>query len=116
MPAWSSARRRSGAPAIAGVSGNGQVPLAELLCGTRAASAGRVQLLGRPLPQQPARLVPLGVARIPEDRHAVGVVGDLPGSGERRVASGCAARRLRAGAGCRRAAARAYADRDPARL
>lgn len=64
--------------AIAGVSGNGQVALAELLCGTRAASAGEVIFLGQPLPQHPAELVGLGVARIPEDRHAVGVVGDLP--------------------------------------
>ncbi len=63
--------------AIAGVSGNGQVALAELLCGTRAATAGRVEFLGTPLPASPARLVGLGVARIPEDRHAVGVVGDL---------------------------------------
>jgi simple sugar transport system ATP-binding protein len=30
------------------------------------------------MPTHPARLVALGVARIPEDRHAVGVVGDLP--------------------------------------
>ena len=96
--------------AIAGVSGNGQVALAELLCGTRAASAGRVQLLGRPLPPQPARLVPLGVARIPEDRHAVGVVGDLP------VWENAVSERLRSSAfsrwgWVRRAAARAYAER-----
>ena len=64
--------------AIAGVSGNGQVALAELLCGTRRATAGRVELMGRALPPEPARLVARGVARIPEDRHAVGVVGDLP--------------------------------------
>ncbi len=64
--------------AIAGVSGNGQVALAELLCGTRSATTGRVEFLGQPLPAQAARLVELGVARIPEDRHAVGVVGDLP--------------------------------------
>ncbi|RSZ30432.1 ABC transporter ATP-binding protein [Variovorax sp. 553] len=64
--------------AIAGVSGNGQVALAELLCGTRRATSGTAQLMGRPLPPSPARLVQRGVARIPEDRHAVGVVGDLP--------------------------------------
>ncbi|MGO4395191.1 ABC transporter ATP-binding protein [Variovorax sp. M-6] len=64
--------------AIAGVSGNGQVALAELLSGTRRAIAGTVRLMGRDLPPSPARLVQRGVARIPEDRHAVGVVGDLP--------------------------------------
>ena len=64
--------------AVAGVSGNGQVALAELLSGTRRAIAGTVRLMGRELPPTPARLVQRGVARIPEDRHAVGVVGDLP--------------------------------------
>ena len=64
--------------AIAGVSGNGQVALAELLSGVRRAATGSVQFMGRPMPVAPARLVARGVARIPEDRHAVGVVGDLP--------------------------------------
>ena len=64
--------------AIAGVSGNGQVALAEVLCGTRRTTAGSIEFLGQPLPQAPSALVALGVARIPEDRHAVGVVGDLP--------------------------------------
>ena len=64
--------------AVAGVSGNGQAALAELLSGVRRASAGTVRLDGVPLPAEPARLVEQGVARVPEDRHAVGVVGDLP--------------------------------------
>ena len=64
--------------AIAGVSGNGQVALADVLCGVRSATTGQVTLRGAPLQAQPAWLVSQGVARIPEDRHAVGVVGDLP--------------------------------------
>jgi len=64
--------------AVAGVSGNGQVALAELLCGVRRASSGEVRLEGEALRASPAWLVSRGVARIPEDRHAVGVVGDLP--------------------------------------
>lgn len=64
--------------AIAGVSGNGQVALADVLCGVRVASGGEVLLDGQPLRASPAWLVKQGVARIPEDRHAVGVVGDLP--------------------------------------
>ena len=64
--------------AVAGVSGNGQLALADLLCGMRSASVGSVRLMGAPLEASPARLVAQGVARIPEDRHAVGVVGDLP--------------------------------------
>ena len=64
--------------AVAGVSGNGQVALAEALCGTRQITAGRIEFLGQALPQAPSDLVAMGVARIPEDRHAVGLVGDLP--------------------------------------
>lgn len=64
--------------AIAGVSGNGQVALADVLCGVRVPTQGMAVLQGMPLPARPQRLVAQGVARIPEDRHAVGVVGDLP--------------------------------------
>ncbi len=64
--------------AIAGVSGNGQVALADVLCGVRAATSGQITLQDAPLRARPAWLVRQGVARIPEDRHAVGVVGDLP--------------------------------------
>ncbi|MGI9132747.1 MAG: ABC transporter ATP-binding protein [Rhodoferax sp.] len=63
---------------VAGVSGNGQVALADVLCGVRRISAGRLTLLGVPLRAAPDWLVRQGVARIPEDRHGVGVVGDLP--------------------------------------
>jgi ABC-type uncharacterized transport system ATPase subunit len=64
--------------AIAGVSGNGQSALAELLFGTLAASAGELIFLGQPMPTRPAQRVALGIARIPEDRHGTAVVGDLP--------------------------------------
>ncbi len=64
--------------AIAGVSGNGQQALADLLHGLIAADAGSVTLAGQSLPATPRAWVAAGVARIPEDRHAVGVVGDLP--------------------------------------
>jgi ABC-type uncharacterized transport system ATPase subunit len=96
--------------AIAGVSGNGQAALAELLSGTQHAVAGRVTFMGQPLPKHPAEWVALGVARIPEDRHAVGVVGDLP------VWENAVSERLRSPAFSRwgwvkRSAARAYAQR-----
>nr|WP_145545985.1 ABC transporter ATP-binding protein [Variovorax boronicumulans] len=64
--------------AIAGVSGNGQAALADLLTGMRPATGGRATLQGQPLPRTPDALVQRGVARIPEDRHGTGVVGDLP--------------------------------------
>ena len=63
--------------AVAGVSGNGQAALAELLCGQRALDAGTLVVAGQALPAQPHAFVRAGVARVPEDRHAVGVVGDL---------------------------------------
>ncbi|MES2584534.1 MAG: ABC transporter ATP-binding protein [Pseudomonadota bacterium] len=103
--------RRGELVAIAGVSGNGQVALAELLSGTRQATTGSVTLHGQPLQARPAELVKLGVARIPEDRHAVGVVGDLP------VWENAVSERLRTPAfssawgWVRRAAAKAYAER-----
>jgi len=64
--------------AIAGVAGNGQQALAELLFGLQALSSGRLELQGRAMPARAADWVRAGVARIPEDRHAVGMVGDLP--------------------------------------
>ena len=64
--------------AVAGVAGNGQGALADLLHGLVAADAGSVTVAGKALPARPQAWVAAGVARIPEDRHAVGVVGDLP--------------------------------------
>ena len=96
--------------AIAGVSGNGQVALADLLCGVRRASEGDVILGRQALRADPSWLVGQDVARIHEDRHSVGVVGDLP------VWENAVAERLRMPAfSCalwvRRGAARRHAQR-----
>ncbi len=64
--------------AIAGVSGNGQQALASVLCGTREPDGGCVLVKGRAMDGGPRKLVRAGVARIPEDRHAVGLIGPLP--------------------------------------
>ncbi|MFO1330374.1 MAG: ABC transporter ATP-binding protein [Rubrivivax sp.] len=64
--------------AVAGVAGNGQQALADVLCGEHAPDAGTLAVAGRTLPPRPHDWVAAGVARIPEDRHAVGVVGELP--------------------------------------
>jgi general nucleoside transport system ATP-binding protein len=64
--------------AIAGVSGNGQLALAQLLCGQIKASRGDVLLHEKAAPQGCAAWVQAGVARIPEDRKGTGVVADLP--------------------------------------
>jgi simple sugar transport system ATP-binding protein len=99
--------------AIAGVSGNGQVALADLLCGVRALGSGEVTLLGQPLRADAGWLVTKGVARVPEDRHAVGVVGDLPvweNAVSERLRSSAFSRALLPGLRMvRRAAARAHA-------
>ena len=99
--------------AIAGVSGNGQVALAELLCGVRSLDAGEVQLHGQPLRAEPSWLVGQGVARVPEDRHSVGLVGDLPvweNAVSERLRSNVFSRALLPGLrAVRRVAARAHA-------
>jgi simple sugar transport system ATP-binding protein len=63
--------------AVAGVSGNGQAVLADLLCGEQALDSDTLYLKGQALPARARAFVRAGVARVPEDRHAVGVVGDL---------------------------------------
>ncbi|WP_319025010.1 ABC transporter ATP-binding protein [Nisaea nitritireducens] len=63
---------------LAGVAGNGQRTLANLLSGLTTADAGDVEILGAPGVADPTELVRRGVGRIPEDRHATGVVGEMP--------------------------------------
>jgi ABC-type uncharacterized transport system ATPase subunit len=63
---------------IAGVAGNGQRSLADLLSGLVLPSSGSVHLFGEPLALgNPSRIVHQGAGRIPEDRQAHGVVGDM---------------------------------------
>jgi len=63
---------------LAGVSGNGQAALAGLLAGTEKPMAGALSVDGRLVEEwSPAQALAAGVARIPEDRHAVGTVGDM---------------------------------------
>ncbi|MFM7427842.1 MAG: ABC transporter ATP-binding protein [Elainella sp.] len=63
---------------IAGVSGNGQAALFNLLSGLASPSQGQIRLYGEPVSQlSPAAMVEAGVARIPEDRHRTGLIGDL---------------------------------------
>ena len=64
---------------IAGVSGNGQTLLADVLSGVLKPKSGSVSLNGKPYPlgaNVVAELIGLGVARVPEDRTQRGVVGD----------------------------------------
>ena len=62
---------------VAGVSGNGQTELVEVLSGMRRPTAGSVAVDGVDLAgADPARMTRARVGRIPEDRHA-SLIGDL---------------------------------------
>lgn len=63
---------------IAGVAGNGQKELAEVLTGLRPATSGRVRLLGQDLTNRhPRKIIDAGIAYIPESRVYVGSVGSM---------------------------------------
>jgi simple sugar transport system ATP-binding protein len=102
--------RRHQIVGIAGVSGNGQTALADLVSGLLHPDAGSMTLKGEAVGQaDPAAMVRRGVARIPEDRHAAGLVGAMA------VWENLIAERYRDPAFSRlgvlkRGAARAYAD------
>lgn len=66
---------------IAGVSGNGQTPLMEILAGMRIPSAGSFEVLGQTVssntPKDPKSMRDMGVGHIPEDRHVHGLILDF---------------------------------------
>jgi len=63
---------------IAGVSGNGQSLLADVVGGVVAPAIGTITLNGFELAEiSPRVMVAKGVARIPEDRQAEGLIGDM---------------------------------------
>lgn len=62
---------------LAGVSGNGQMELSQVLEGTRPSTAGHVSVAGQDITNaDPGQVMAAGVGRIPEDRHE-SVVADL---------------------------------------
>ncbi len=70
--------RRGEILGLAGVSGNGQKELEEILCGTRRAEKGRVILLGEEVTNLPPReIIARGLACIPADRLGTGAAGGL---------------------------------------
>ncbi len=63
---------------IAGVAGNGQRELAEVITGLRKASGGHVRVRGNDLTNHsPLQLIQAGVSHIPEDRVEMGLVGNM---------------------------------------
>ncbi len=64
---------------IAGVQGNGQTELVEVLTGLRPATDGRVTILGTDATNASPRFITeLGTAHVPEDRHKNGLVLTAP--------------------------------------
>ena len=64
---------------IAGVQGNGQTEMVEALTGLRRVEAGHVSILGYDTTHAtPRRIVEVGVAHVPEDRHKHGLVLSFP--------------------------------------
>jgi simple sugar transport system ATP-binding protein len=63
---------------IAGVSGNGQARLADLLSGLATPAGGRMIIHGREIhAPTPAGMIALGVGRVPDDRTGTGLVADM---------------------------------------
>ncbi len=64
---------------VAGVAGNGQTELEQVLCGVRSATSGSVRYHGQELANaSPKEIIDAGIGRIPEDRMEAGLVLDLP--------------------------------------
>ena len=64
---------------VAGVQGNGQTELVEVLTGLRPATGGLVRIAGQDVTNSPPRrITELGVAHIPEDRQSDGLVLSFP--------------------------------------
>ena len=63
---------------VAGVAGNGQRELAEVIAGVRKATGGKVIVKGKDMTNRsPSEIVEAGVGRIPEDRLDMGLITDL---------------------------------------
>ncbi len=65
---------------VAGIDGNGQLELANAICGIRPATNGIIKMMGGEFPasqQTPSRFFDLGGAYIPQDRSHTGLVLDF---------------------------------------
>lgn len=63
---------------IAGVAGNGQQPLTEVITGLMHASSGHIYIDGKDYTNKsPLSVIKAGVSHIPADRGRMGVVGDM---------------------------------------
>ncbi len=64
---------------VAGVAGNGQRELAEVITGLRKVTSGSILVRGQEVTNRtPEQLIAIGVSHVPEDRVGVGLVPNLP--------------------------------------
>lgn len=63
---------------VAGVEGNGQSELAEVLAGVRTISEGAIEINGKRMNVTSADFIEAGVGYVPADRNLVGTVPDFP--------------------------------------
>lgn len=64
---------------IAGVAGNGQKELSEVITALRPVGSGTIEFKGKNIaPLNVREIIDLGVAFIPEDRHGMGLANNLP--------------------------------------
>ncbi len=64
---------------VAGVAGNGQRELEDVICGVRTPTEGDIYLRDQKLTgKTPKEIIEMGVGRIPEDRMESGLILDLP--------------------------------------
>jgi simple sugar transport system ATP-binding protein len=62
---------------VAGVEGNGQGALFNVICGLREATAGSIKILGRNGPMTPRELRALSIGRVSEDRQTTDLLLDM---------------------------------------
>lgn len=63
---------------IAGVSGNGQMQLADMLSGMQPPDSGEIKIDGKLITHHtPREMMSAGIGRIPEDRTSTGIIGDM---------------------------------------
>lgn len=63
---------------LAGVSGNGQAAIGDLVSGLALPKSGEILVHGKPVPRwSPRAAISSGIARIPEDRHKTGTIADF---------------------------------------
>jgi simple sugar transport system ATP-binding protein len=64
---------------VAGVSGNGQKELENIICGVKKPESGKIFLNGEDITNNtPKEIIKMGIGRIPEDRMEDGLILDIP--------------------------------------